>query len=254
MAYEAGHPGDYPETAGWALNALDQGDRAAFAVHLRSCAYCQFQVAGFAPVAKGLAAAMPAVEPPADLELKVVAAVHYAAMAEAGPAGVPGLAAAGPAAARSHRWRHLHWANPLYAALAAAAVTAAVFAGSTLLRSSPAVAAEFSLRAQPGLSGSATAVARKAQGGFTIRLAVNGLPDPKPGQFYECWYAGPDNEPGHPELIAAGTFTVHGSGTQAFSMWSAADPAECKVMQITLEEPGDAGQHGEVILSGTAHE
>ena len=34
-------------------------------------------------------------------------------------------------------------------------------------------------------------------------------------------------------------------------MWSAADPAKFKIMQITAEQPGDAGQHGQVILSGS---
>jgi hypothetical protein len=41
-------------------------------------------------------------------------------------------------------------------------------------------------------------------------------------------------------------------GSQTLNMWSAADPARFKVMQITLERPGDAGQHGQVILSGIA--
>lgn len=57
---------------------------------------------------------------------------------------------------------------------------------------------------------------------------------------------------GHPELITAGTFVVDRSGSQTINMWSAADPAQFKVMQITLEQPGDASQHGKVILSGTA--
>ena len=35
-------------------------------------------------------------------------------------------------------------------------------------------------------------------------------------------------------------------------MWSAADPTKFKVMQITAERPGDASQHGQVVLSGTA--
>ena len=37
-----------------------------------------------------------------------------------------------------------------------------------------------------------------------------------------------------------------------FSMWTAADPDRYKIMQITAEQPGNAGQHGKVILSGTA--
>jgi len=64
--------------------------------------------------------------------------------------------------------------------------------------------------------------------------------------------AGPGNRPGRPELITAGTFTVGPSGTGSFTMWSAANPQVFKTMQITAERPGDAGQHGQVILTGTA--
>ena len=35
-------------------------------------------------------------------------------------------------------------------------------------------------------------------------------------------------------------------------MWSAADPRGFPIMQITAEQAGDAAQHGQVILSGTA--
>ena len=78
------------------------------------------------------------------------------------------------------------------------------------------------------------------------------MPKLKPGQFYECWYAGPGNQPGHPDLITAGTFTVSPDGSATVQMWSAADPRGFPVMQITAELPGDAGQHGQVLLSGTA--
>ena len=270
-AYEAGHAGDYPETAGWALGTLDPADRDEFGEHLRSCEYCQNQVAGFTPAAKSLALAAPAAEPPADLELKVLAAVQYAALAAApgrAAATAPARAWREPGAApRARRWWHVHWSSPMYAALAAAAATAAVFVGTMLAHSTPAVTATVTLRAQSGFAGSGTATASRASGGFDISLTVRGLPVSRNGQFYECWYAGPGNRPGHPELITAGTFTVGGGtvgggtvgggtvlgGTaQTFHMWSAADPAYFKVMQVTLEQPGDAAQHGQVILSGVA--
>jgi hypothetical protein len=156
-------------------------------------------------------------------------------------------------ASKASRWWHLHWTNPLLSvvtALGAAAVTAAAIIGIQVSQvAAPAVAASFNLHAQPGQSGSATAVARHVNGGWEIQLTVKHLKDPDPGQFYECWYAGPHNRPGHPELITAGTF-AGSNGT--FSMWSAADPAKFKIMQITAEQPGDASQHGKVILSGIA--
>ena len=167
MVYDARHALDHPEVAGWALGALDPDDMAAFEEHLRPCEHCQAQVAEFTPVAKSLALAAPAAEPPAGLELKVVAAVQYAVMAESAAistaAAAPTMAAhAEPkpnSIAKAHRWWHLHWTNPLYTALAAAAVTAAAFLGSTLFQTAPALAATIKLTAQPGFTGSGLAQA-----------------------------------------------------------------------------------------------
>jgi hypothetical protein len=264
MPYDAQHALEHPEVAGWALGALDPDDAAAFGEHLHSCGQCQAQVAEFAPVARSLALAAPAAEPPPDLEFKTLAAVQYAVTAESrtqpGPAAQP-EAAAHPEptapkpspAGKASRWWHLHWTNPLLPvapALGAAAVTAAAFIGvQVFTANTPAVAASFSLHAQPGQTGSATATVRYAHGGSEVQLTVKDLNKLGPDQFYECWYAGPANRPGHPDLITAGTF-AGGNGT--FSMWTAADPDRYKIMQITAEQPGKVGQHGKVILSGTA--
>ena len=261
MPSDATHALDHPEAAGYALGSLDPDDAAAFEEHLAGCEPCQAEMARLLPVAKSLSLAAPAAKPPADLELKVVAAVQYAVMAESAcepgdPA--PAFAVAtqdepkARPAAKASRWWHFHWTSPLYAALAAAAVTAAVFLGATLFQAAPALAATIKLSPQPGFTGSGLATVHRHHGGFEISLTVTGLRITNSGQFYECWYAGPGNRPSHPELITAGTFIVARPGSQTLSMWSAADPAKFKVMQITLERPGDAGQHGQVILSGMA--
>ena len=261
MPYDAQHALEHPEVAGWALGALDPDDAAAFEEHLQSCEQCQEQAAEFAPVVEGLTFAAPAVEPPDDLKRKTVAAVQYAVLAarraEPEPTPAPAVAnAPGPkpsSTSKARRSWHLHWTNPLLSvvtALGAAAVTAAVFIGVQVSQvAAPAVAASFNLKAQPGQSGSATATARRANGGWKIDFTAKHLPKLSNGQFYECWYAGANNRPGHPELITAGTF-VGSNGT--FTMWSAADPAKFKIMQITIEQPGDASQHGKVILQGVA--
>jgi hypothetical protein len=264
MVYDAAHALDHPETAGWALGALDPDDILGFGEHLATCRQCQGEVAEFTPVANSLTQAAPAAEPPADLEVKIVAAVRYAAMAEsaAGPSVASTAAAEPPTSAlaepkpartaKAHRWWHLHWTNPLFAALAAAAVTAAAFLGSTLFNAAPALAATIQLTARPGFTGSGLATARHTRGGYKISLTVRGLPVTSPGWFYECRYAGPGNRPDHPELVTAGTFVVDRAGSQTLDMWSAANPAHFKIMQITLERPGDTGQPARVILSGTA--
>ena len=261
MPYDAQHALEHPEAAAWALGALDPDDATAFREHLQFCERCQREVTEFAPVAQSLTLAAPASEPRPELELKTIAAVQYAVMAESRPEPAPVAAAAVVPApgvslsptTKAIRWWHLRWTNPLLSvvtALGAAAVTAAAFIGVQIFQvTAPTVVASFNLKAQPGQTGSATATARHADGGWQIQLTVKHLRKPDKSQFYECWYAGPNNRPGHPELITAGTFT----GTNGtFKMWSAADPAGFKLMQITAERPGDASQHGKVVLSGTA--
>jgi hypothetical protein len=260
MVYDAQHALEHPEVAARALGALDPGDAASFEEHLRSCEQCQDQAAEFAPVACSLPLAAPAVEPPPDLELKVLAAVRYAVMAESRtepepePERRPEPVAPKPSpASKASRWWHFHWTNPLLpvvTALGAAAVTAAVFIGVHIFQSAaPAVAASYTLRPESGQVGSAMATARGTAGGYEIQLTAKNLPKLGSGQFFECWYAGPDNRPGHKELISGGTFA---SSNGSFTMWTAADIDTFKVMQITEEQAGKGSQQGKIILSGTA--
>jgi hypothetical protein len=99
---------------------------------------------------------------------------------------------------------------------------------------------------------SGQATAWHLPGGWSVRLQVQGLGQLAPGQYYACWYAGSGNRSRHPVLISAGTFSVGPSGSADVSMWTAADPRQLRTMEITAESPGDASQHGRVILSGVA--
>ena len=99
---------------------------------------------------------------------------------------------------------------------------------------------------------SGQATAWHLPGGWSVRLQVRGLGQLAPGQYYACWYAGSGNKSRHPVLISAGTFSVGPSGSADVSMWTAADPRQFRTMEITAESPGDASQHGRVILSGVA--
>jgi hypothetical protein len=293
MPYDVKHALDHAEVAGWVLGVLDADDARDFQAHLLGCDQCQAAVAEFEPVAQGLKHAAPAVEPPADLAAKTLAAVQHAILAGRPPTAAPAanaVPAPQPAPARdaaldkatrldiirpqagtpepdrftpekakpgkASRWWHIHWSGPLFpvaTALAAAAVTAAAFiAVQTLAFAGPAVAATFSLRAPHDKAASGTATVRHHDGGWEIQLTVEHLPALRPDQFYECWYEGAGNQPGHPNLITAGTFVVNHSGSGTFTMWSAANPAKFQTMQITAEQPGDTGQQGAVLLSGTA--
>jgi hypothetical protein len=138
--------------------------------------------------------------------------------------------------------------------LAAAAVVA-IAAGIAVWISRPGpapLAFTIPLHAASGGAASGQATAQHAGNGWFIKLTVHGLKDLGSGRFYECWYAGPGNRPGHANLITAGTFTVDRGGSATVQMWSAADPRTFRTMQITAEQPGDAAQHGQVVLSGSA--
>lgn len=226
---------EHPDAAGWVLGVLDADDSARFSEHLRSCEECQQAVAEFGSAARLLQTALPAIErmespePPADLGARTVARVEQAA--------------------RRATWRRR---SVRLIAVAAVAVIAAVVAISvSLTQSTPALAFSFSLRAPSGAA-SADVTAQQTADGWSIRLTAQHLKPLPSGSFYECWYAGPGNRPGQPDLITAGTFTVDSQGDATVQMWSAADPRRFPTMQITTERPGDATQHGAIILSGSA--
>jgi hypothetical protein len=230
MVYDARHALEHPEVAGWALGSLDPGDVPAFEQHLQTCEQCRGEVAEFTPVAESLALAAPAVEPPAGFELKVVAAVQYAAMAESAAtvSAVPEPLAATTRAdvkpgtpAKTRRWWHLHWTSP------------------------PAC--------RPGRRrGDRGCLPRR----HTVRVSTGTgrhlHPPPAArtsrlghGQFYECVYLGH----GGGELVSAGTFlTSNGPVT----LRSAANPREFRIIQIRREQPGVDVQDAPVVLTGGA--
>ena len=61
-------------SGGYALGALSEEDRRAFAAHVATCPECAEEVRGFATVASGLAAGVPQIDPPAALRARVLAA------------------------------------------------------------------------------------------------------------------------------------------------------------------------------------
>jgi hypothetical protein len=241
---ELGHQ----DAAAWALGALDPGEAERFQAHLQSCGGCGIAAAEFEQVARALAHPAPELEPPPDLQTRTLASVQHAVMSARQARQNPQ-----PAPAKAGRWWRWHWNFPVFSVAAAlgAAVVAIVVVLAQVVQSAPAQAV-IPLHAASGSAALGQATAVHSDGGWSIRLTVHHLPPLGPGQFYECWYAGPGNRPGHPELITAGTFTVGPGGTGSFTMWSAANPRVFQTMQITAERPGDPGQRGQVILTGTA--
>jgi anti-sigma-K factor RskA len=234
---------EHADAAGWALGILDPGDSARFEVHLESCEECQQTVAEFGSAALLLTAPVPAMasvvgaEPPPGLQARTLGRVEQAAGRDA----------------RKAPWRR--WSARLSTRLSAAAaviVAAAVAITLTLGQAAPALAFTIPLHAENGATATGQAVAHHTSDGWSIQLTVRNLKPLPSGKFYECWYASPANRPGHPDLITAGTFVVGASGTATVQMWSAANPATFPIMEITAEQPGNATQHGQVLLSGHA--
>jgi anti-sigma-K factor RskA len=235
-------PGDpdpelaHPETAGWVLGVLDAGDADRFAEHLHSCPDCRAAVAELGPVARLLQTAAPAGGPPPDLQARTLARVAQAA----------GGARRGDGRSRWRSW------NVRMLALAAAVVVIAAAAIGTVLalsRPSPAETYNIALRSQPGLAASGQAVVRQTGSGWSVQLTVFHLADLGPDRFYECWWVGPGNRPGHPVLVTAGSFTVGRSGTASVQMWTAANPDTFSTMQITAGTSASTGE-GRVVLAG----
>ena len=227
----------HPEAAGWVLGILDGFDAERFAGHLRSCRDCQAAVTELGPAARMLHSAAPAEVPPPGLQARTLASVAQAA-------------AAAQRVDRRSRWRGL---NVRMLALAAAVVIAVgVGAALALSRTPSAEAYTLALHSQPGQHASGQAVATHTDSGWSIQLTVDHLADLGKGGFYQCWWVGPNNRPGHPDLISAGTFVVGPSGSATPHMWTAADPDTYKSMQITAETTASTGQPGHLVLSGTA--
>ena len=105
------------------------------------------------------------------------------------------------------------------------------------------------MRSGPGLAASGQAVVRQTGSGWSVQLTVSHLADLGPDRFYECWWVGPGNRPGHPVLVTAGSFTVGRSGTATVQMWTAADPDTFSTVQITAGTSASTSE-GQVVLAG----
>ena len=116
----------------------------------------------------------------------------------------------------------------------------------------PTEAYTLALHSLSGQAASGQAVATHTDSGWSIQLTVAHLADLGQRGFYECWWVGPRNRPGHLDLISAGTFVVGPSGSATAHMWTAADPETYQAMQITAESVTGAGQSGQPVLTGTA--
>jgi anti-sigma-K factor RskA len=230
----------HPEAAGWVLGVLDAADADQFAGHLRSCADCRAAVAELGPAARLLQTAAPAGLPSAALQARTLASVAEAAQA----------ARRGD---RRNRWRG--WNVRMLALAAAIVIAAATGVGLGLSHSSSGSGETYTVafHTVAGQVGTGHAVVTEADNGigWSVELSVAHLADLGPGKFYECWWLGPDNRPGHPDLIEAGTFTVGSSGSATLPLASAANPDDFPAIEITTGNPRST-LPGQTVMVGVA--
>jgi anti-sigma-K factor RskA len=211
------------DVGGYLLGRLGAAERARTEEHLSSCDLCRSAAAELDATAGLLSRAAPAHPPPPGLEERVLRAVR-----EAGHEGD----AASPFPRRSS------WLRPALVVGLAAALAAAVFAGSQIGRDE----LPGKLELEAALSGpqgqTASAEVRETGIGRVIEFRTDELPILPKGEYYELWFVGPRDRPDAPDRISGGTFHPDEQGRSNVRFTAAVDPARYPRLAVTAE-PGD---------------
>lgn len=100
------------------------------------------------------------------------------------------------------------------------------------------------LAALPGVATGASATASMGGSLNGMELKVSGLPESKPGEYYELWAL---NTP--KDLAPIGTFRVGADGKADVRFALGIDPAKYKALDVSVErEDGDPGHSGDSLL------
>ena len=176
-----------------------------------------------------LAGAAVWVEPPPDLQERIVATIAHARRPDARPGS----------GRRSHRVRYA-----ILAAAAAVLLAVGIAIGVTHERGRP-VEYAATLRATalaPGASGRATLT--QTSSGWRIQLHASGLPRRDDGTYYEAWLESPAGV-----LVPVGTFNQFDDVT----LWSGVAPSSFPLLTVTRQRAGaDQSSSGQVVLAGTS--
>ena len=230
--------GPHVDVAGYALSTLDPEERAEFEAHLRDCDACRSELAAIAPVARLAAEAPPLPPLPPDLKARTLLAVERAA-------GRPPERPAG-----RRRLPHLRLPRLVLptAAVAALLLTLVLVLGRD---DDPGrLEATASLQAPRG-NGQAKADIFFTDIGRIVELDTNDLPILPKGEYYELWFVGPNDRPGAPDRISAGTFHPDDRGRSKVSLTAAVEPGEYRRLAVTAEPgDGDPNPTGPDVLKG----
>ena len=229
--------------AAYALDAVDERERAEFEAHYSTCAVCQPEVSGFRVTLSQLAATV-AVDPPASLKARVMAEISGTRqLSPLLPDSVIDLA--------THRQRRQRVLRTLTTAAAIVVIAVGAFVvgrqtndGDSYADAAAAVFAQPDTKTTP-LTGTGTGSFRIAWSPSSNEAVVvgDGLADPGDGKVYELWLID-DTGPHAVRLLDKASdsqvrrvVSVDGSPSQ----WA-----------ITVEpEAGVDVATGEIIFSGT---
>jgi anti-sigma-K factor RskA len=217
----------------YALDALDDIERAQFARHLASCAECRAEVRSFCETASHLAE-IETEAPPAGLRAKVLADIGT--VRPFPPETVaPGATPAGAASVVSLRRRTLPALVAAVVALFLAVGGAAAWHPWTSDRTTLAdqiVHAPDAVRiTEPVPGGGKLTLVRSASLKRAVMIGDDGVPEPAAGTTYQLWF----KQPGQP-MVSAGLMPDSHEPTVL-----AGDAATAKVAVITVEpETGSA--------------
>lgn len=212
----------------YAIDALEDLERAAFERHLAECPACPSEVAGLREAAAMIGSAVP-VQPPAELRAKVLAGIATVRPLPP-PVDRPAVV---PAAGRRSRFRP-------GALVAAAAAVIALGAGAAVVQPWADDTSQRELTASEQLLAvnDAQSFTEKVSGGGEATvvmspsrnqavLVASGLPDAPTGSVYELWLIHDG------DMVSAGLMT---GGDH--ELWLEGDPATASGFGITVESDG----------------
>lgn len=223
-------------TGAYALDALDEQERAVFAEHLQTCASCDAEVRSLQSAAADLSLTAMA-EPPAQLRGNVLSAISQV-RPEPAPVTEPVKASAGNVVAFTPRRTNRMW-PAVAAACAVVAVGASAWGlGQRHERSTTAATANriyavltaADAQSVTGSFGTGHGTVINSKRLNKTILVANGIASPKPGHAYELWRVTPGGA-----AIPAGTFTPKNG--QAITE-VAGDTGSTSAISITIERAG----------------
>jgi hypothetical protein len=204
---------EHPDLVEWALGQLGDDDARALEAHLATCPSCRAQADDLRGAHVLLERAAPPIEVPPGLEARVLKR-------------------------RRRRIPRVVWGLAPLAAAAAAAVL--LFVGGP----APQV-----LRSKTGESVDVTAAVRVTPVGREVTLDIERLRDPRPDGLYALWFVAPDDRPGRPHRVSAGTFHPDEEGQGTVRLLAAADPKVYPRLSVTLQPAdGDPRSIGPEVL------